>query len=73
MAAVWLVLAAALARLGRLEARASSEDSRIFHNHGEGPYWGLLPVESTFNTILRKYSKQVPKHRIYANQTTNPL
>ena len=46
MAAVLLVLAAALARLDGLEARASNEGSRKFHNHEEGPYYGLLQVES---------------------------
>ena len=65
MAAVLLVLAAALVRLGGLEARASNEGSRKFHNHEEGP--SLLLVETlkvatttfTFKmTLLRHYAKQ---------------
>ena len=31
-----------------LEIRASNEGSRRFHNHGEGPYLGLLLVESIY-------------------------
>ena len=29
-------------------SRASNEGSRRFHNHGEGPYWCILLVESTY-------------------------
>ena len=36
------------ADLGRVVTRASNEGSRIFHNHGEGSYKGLLLVESAY-------------------------
>ena len=29
-----------------VDTRASNEDSRRFHNHREGPYYGLLVVDS---------------------------
>ena len=29
-------------------------------NQGEGPYYGLLLVESAFKTLLRRYAKLVP-------------
>ena len=35
------------------QARASTEGSRRFHNHGESPY---------YSTLLRHYAKRVPKH-----------
>ena len=35
------------ARVTWYKGRAGNEGSRSFHNYGEGPYWGLLLVEST--------------------------
>ena len=35
-------------RVDTLLTRARNEPSRIFHNHEEGPYFGLLLVESIF-------------------------
>ena len=34
--------------LGREVTRASNKGLRRFHNHGEGPYKGLLLVESAY-------------------------
>ena len=53
-----------------LASRAGSEPSQslMFHNHGEGPYLGLLLVDSyyytafTFKTLLRHYAKLAFKH-----------
>ena len=47
--------------------RAGSEGTRSFHNHGEGPYKGLLLVEMgyyhfTLKNILRHYAEQKPEH-----------
>ena len=44
--------------------RASNEHSARFLNHREGPYLGLLLVESAFifKSLLRYYAEKVPKH-----------
>ena len=63
MAAVLLVLAAALARLGGLEARASNEGSRTFHNHGEGPYCEI----GVLVCWCKDHNRQAALRFVYAN------
>ena len=42
--------------------------SRRIHNHGEGPYWGLLLVESCYKTFVTSSARVTvsPPHRLHS-------